>query len=88
MNFPDFFDALDKNNCIMEKFENIFNAHNKDIDKVKDAIAKDASLKNFCNSDNLLIFIMENIDNPKGMSEPDQIKYLLQILSKTGGNVA
>jgi len=84
MNFPDFFDALQKNNGLLKKFENFFDSQGKDLDKVKNILANDPDGRKFYEDDHLLIFITENIDYPKGMSEPEKLRELLQILSRTG----
>ena len=84
MNFPNFLDALLNNNNLLRKFEIIFEAEDKDLDKVKAALTNDLDGKRFTEDDHLLTFLMENNNYPKGLSEAKEMKKVLQILSVNG----
>lgn len=85
LNYPDFFDGLMVNNSLLRKFENIFEQE-KEFFKIKERMLKDADGKLFADNDSLINFIIENIGYPKGFSEQDEIKKVLQILSQAGGS--
>jgi hypothetical protein len=84
MNFPNFLDALLNNNSLLKKFEIIFKAEDNDLDKVKAVLANDLDGKRFNEDDHLLTFLMENNNYPKGLSEAEEMKKMLQILSVNG----
>jgi hypothetical protein len=84
LNFPDFFDALLKNDALLKKFEHIF-LEEGELYKIKQHLHKDVDGQKFMADDHLLRFLVNSRNYPSGFSEPDQIRTSLRLLSITGG---
>jgi hypothetical protein len=85
LNYPDFFDSLMKNKSLLRKFENIFEQE-KELFKVKERMSKDIDGQIFVDDDNLINLLMNSRDYPRGFSDPNEIKKVLQLLSQTGAS--